>query len=279
MSESQVHCWFYIILLPQGARANLLAEGIADDSIYVTGNTVIVSPIMIYTRLMVKLVSVIANHKVMINQAFECIFLNWQDYIDALLEVNSALRNTPTLENEMARRFLFLDPTKRLLLITGHHRESFGRGFESICRALRQIAERDDVELLYPVHFNPNVHDPARRILGNLPNFDLIAPLDHLPFVYIMGRAYFIITDSGGIQEEAPSLGKPVLVMRDTTERPEAVDAGTVRLVGTETESIVKEIERLLDSVESYQRMTKVHNPYGDGKASQRIARILNYGI
>ena len=164
-------------------------------------------------------------------------------------------------------------------MVTGHRRENFGQGFEDICNALRKIAERDDVEIVYPVHLNPNVQEPVRRILEGCPSIHLIEPLDYLPFVYLMNRAYILLTDSGGIQEEAPSLGKPVLVMRDTTERPEAVAAGTVKLVGTNQEKIVSEVNRLLDDQVEYMNMSKAHNPYGDGRAAQRISKILLKGI
>jgi UDP-N-acetylglucosamine 2-epimerase (non-hydrolysing) len=175
---------------------------------------------------------------------------------------------------------------KRLILVTGHRRENFGEGFENICYALKEIAAaHPDVEVIYPVHLNPNVQEPVRRILGAasldsalpaprspLPNVHLIEPLDYLPFVWLMNRAYLIITDSGGVQEEAPSLGKPVLVMRDTTERPEAVTAGTVILVGTDRSKIVATAHQLLTDKNAYEAMTRAHNPYGDGKAAERIA-------
>jgi UDP-N-acetylglucosamine 2-epimerase (non-hydrolysing) len=168
-----------------------------------------------------------------------------------------------------------LAPGKRLILVTGHRRESFGQGFENICDALRQIAARPDVEIVYPVHLNPNVQEPVRRILGGLPNVRLIEPLSYVPFVGLMESSYLILTDSGGIQEEGPSLGKPVLVMREVTERPEAVEAGTVRLVGTEVKAVVDGVWELLDNRELYERMSRAHNPYGDGLASKRIADIL----
>lgn len=168
-----------------------------------------------------------------------------------------------------------LAPGKRLVLVTGHRRESFGQGFENICDALRQIAARPDVEIVYPVHLNPNVQEPVRRILGGLPNVRLIEPLSYVPFVGLMESSYLILTDSGGIQEEGPSLGKPVLVMREVTERPEAVEAGTVRLVGTEVKAVVDGVWELLDNRELYERMSRAHNPYGDGLASKRIADIL----
>ncbi len=162
-----------------------------------------------------------------------------------------------------------------MILITGHRRESFGDGFRQICQALRALALRGDVDLIYPVHMNPNVQQPVRSLLGNLPNVFLLEPLDYVRVVGLMRRAHLILTDSGGIQEEAPSLGKPVLVMRDFTERPEAVEAGTAKLVGTNPEIIISETVRLLDDPAEYQRRSRIHNPYGDGKASARIARIL----
>jgi len=217
------------------SRRNLLAENVADERIEVTGNTV----------------------------------------IDALLHVHQRLQSDAALAAELAQRFTFLDPAKKLILVTGHRRESFGGGFENICRALLTLSQRDDVQVLYPVHLNPNVQEPVRRILGEANNVHLIAPQDYLPFVYLMGRAYLLLTDSGGIQEEAPSLGKPVLVMRDTTERPEAVDAGTVLLVGSDYDRIVNATERLLDDAASYSAMSVAHNPYGDGRACERIVARL----
>jgi UDP-N-acetylglucosamine 2-epimerase (non-hydrolysing) len=191
--------------------------------------------------------------------------------IDALFYIRDRCANSlpaiPGLER--------WQPGRRMILVTGHRRESFGEGFRRICNALREIALRDDVELIYPVHLNPNVQEPVRRILGSPPNVFLIEPLDYVPFVALMDRSYLILTDSGGIQEEAPSLGKPVLVLREVTERPEAVEAGTVKLVGTDPEKIVRETVRLLEDSGEYQRMSRAHNPYGDGKASGRIARIL----
>jgi len=162
-----------------------------------------------------------------------------------------------------------------VVLVTGHRRESFGDGFERICTALSRLADRSDVEIIYPVHLNPRVREPVERLLGQKANVRLIPPLDYLPFVDLMNSATIILTDSGGIQEEAPSLGKPVLVMRDTTERPEAVDAGTVRLVGTDVDKIVGEATLLLDDEDAYRRMSVAHNPYGDGLASGRIVEAL----
>lgn len=217
------------------ARTNLLAEGTADSSIHVTGNTV----------------------------------------IDALLDVVDRVRTDTALRNRFDEQFSFLNPAKRLILVTGHRRENFGTGFENICHALAEIAQRGDVQIIYPVHLNPNVQEPVRRILAKVPDVFLIDPQDYLPFVYLMDRSHLLITDSGGVQEEAPSLGKPVLVMRDTTERPEAVDAGTVKLVGTDAAAIVAAATHLLDDSAAYEAMSRSHNPYGDGKAAIRIRDIL----
>lgn len=190
--------------------------------------------------------------------------------IDALLEVVERLENDPQQSSAFDTEF-GIDPTKRLILVTGHRRESFGGGFERICSALATIAKREDVQIIYPVHLNPNVKGPVEISLGELERVKLIPPQDYLPFVHLMRRADIILTDSGGVQEEAPSLGKPVLVMRDTTERPEAVDAGTVKLVGTDDDLIVRETSKLLDDQAAYDAMSRAHNPYGDGLASQRI--------
>ncbi|MGE8548996.1 MAG: non-hydrolyzing UDP-N-acetylglucosamine 2-epimerase [Alcaligenes sp.] len=217
------------------AQAHLLREGTDPDTVHVTGNTV----------------------------------------IDALLEVAERVRTDASLRSRFDEQFSFIDPKKRLVLVTGHRRENFGSGFENICIALRQIASRGDVQVVYPVHLNPNVQEPVRRILSGISDVHLIEPLDYLPFVYLMDRCDLLITDSGGIQEEAPSLGKPVLVMRDTTERPEAVQAGTVRLVGTESGAIVSAAKELLDDAAAYELMARAHNPYGDGKAAARICDIL----
>lgn len=214
------------------SRQNLLREGIDPAAIHVTGNTV----------------------------------------IDALLEVVAKLDTTEVLQKQFREQFAFLGEGKRVILVTGHRRESFGDGFERICQALAETAKAfPDVEIVYPVHLNPNVREPVNRLLAGIENIHLIEPLDYLPFVYLMNRAYLILTDSGGIQEEAPSLGKPVLVMRDTTERPEAVEAGTVKLVGTEVEAISSNLHTLLTDPQIYQRMSFAHNPYGDGKACARI--------
>jgi len=222
------------------AKDNLIAEGISDDHIIVTGNTV----------------------------------------IDALLSVTERLENDDALVQEQAPRFkdLNLSPDRKMILVTGHRRENFGDGFENICAGLSELAKRGDVDIVYPVHLNPNVMEPVHRLLGDHKNIHLIEPLDYLPFVYLMGRAHFILTDSGGIQEEAPSLGKPVLVMRDVTERPEAVAAGTVKLVGTDKAAILTECARLLDDDAVYETMSRAHNPYGDGQAARRIVEALSHG-
>ena len=213
------------------SRINLLNEGVVPDKIHVTGNTV----------------------------------------IDALLGMSNRIDNDEELRFKLSELFPALDPSKRLVLVTGHRRENFGRGFESICHALKDIAREPGVQVVYPVHLNPQVQEPVRRILGGAEHVHLIEPLDYLPFIYLMKCSYLILTDSGGIQEEAPSLGKPVLVMRDTTERPEAVAAGTVRLVGTDQHRIFSETLTLLNDEAAYQRMAFAHNPYGDGVACLRI--------
>ncbi|WP_437887989.1 non-hydrolyzing UDP-N-acetylglucosamine 2-epimerase [Phytobacter sp. V91] len=230
------HLALYHFAPTENSRANLLRENIADKHIFVTGNTV----------------------------------------IDALFWVRDTILNTPSIREELASRYPFLDSNKKLILVTGHRRESFGRGFEEICHALAEIAAKhDDVQIVYPVHLNPNVSEPVNRILGHVNNIVLIEPQDYLPFLWLMNHAWLILTDSGGIQEEAPSLGKPVLVMRDTTERPEAVDAGTVRLVGTNCQRIVEEVSRLLNDNDAWQAMSHAHNPYGDGQACGRILHAL----
>jgi len=192
--------------------------------------------------------------------------------IDALLMVKDKIDNDAALNELLAAQFPMLKEDKKLILVTGHRRESFGGGFERICEALARTAkENPDAQILYPVHLNPNVREPVNRILSNVDNVHLIEPQQYLPFIYLMSRAHIILTDSGGIQEEAPSLGKPVLVMRDTTERPEAVAAGTVKLVGTDVDKIVTGLEVLLKDEEAYKAMSFAHNPYGDGLACQRI--------
>jgi UDP-N-acetylglucosamine 2-epimerase (non-hydrolysing) len=190
--------------------------------------------------------------------------------IDALLDIVEKLAADDESSAAFDTQFK-IDPTKRMVLVTGHRRESFGGGFERICNALAQLSKRDDIQIIYPVHMNPNVKQPVEKHLGNAKNVSLIPPQDYLPFVHLMRRADLILTDSGGVQEEAPSLGKPVLVMRETTERPEAVDAGTVKLVGTDVGLIVAEVSRLLDDSAAYQTMARAHNPYGDGQAAIRI--------
>jgi UDP-N-acetylglucosamine 2-epimerase (non-hydrolysing) len=197
--------------------------------------------------------------------------------IDALLQVVTKLQKDVPLQQSLDRQFDFIRPDSRLVLVTGHRRESFGDGFERICQALAETATNfPDIEIVYPVHLNPNVSEPVNRLLAGIDNIHLIEPLDYLPFVYLMNRAYLILTDSGGIQEEAPSLGKPVLVMRDTTERPEAVEAGTVKLVGTDIAAITSGLRTLLTDERTYQSMAYAHNPYGDGKACLRIIDTLN---
>jgi UDP-N-acetylglucosamine 2-epimerase (non-hydrolysing) len=169
-----------------------------------------------------------------------------------------------------------LDGSRKLILVTAHRRESFGEGFRRICAALAELAARDDVEIVYPVHPNPNVQVPVRQLLAGIPNIHLIEPLEYVPFVDLMRRAWLVLTDSGGIQEEGPSLGKPILVLREKTERPEGVEAGSVKLVGTQTRRIVEEVVRLLEDRQEYERMARVHNPYGDGQASRRIADAIH---
>ncbi|WP_282130603.1 non-hydrolyzing UDP-N-acetylglucosamine 2-epimerase [Pseudoalteromonas aliena] len=214
------------------SEQNLLNEGVNADDIIVTGNTV----------------------------------------IDALLQVVDKVKTDETLIQTLQAKFPELDESKKLILVTGHRRESFGGGFERICEALAEIATaHPEAQVLYPMHLNPNVREPVNRILKNVKNVQLIEPQDYLPFVYLMSKAHIIVTDSGGVQEEAPSLGKPVLVMRDTTERPEAVAAGTVKLVGTDRNRIINEVKNLLTNQADYETMSRAHNPYGDGKACERI--------
>ena len=213
------------------AASNLRGEGVAAESIFVTGNTV----------------------------------------IDAVLFIRDGLEKGSLPRTDWP----FLDPAKKTILVTAHRRESFGEGFERICRALALLAERPDVIIVYPVHRNPNVQAPVRRLLAGRGNIHLLEPLDYVPFVDLMTRSHLILSDSGGVQEEAPSLGKPVLVLREKTERPEAVRAGTVRLVGTDVDKILEEAGRLLDDPDHYRRMARRHNPYGDGRACERIAEIV----
>lgn len=212
---------------------------------------------------------------IMENIAPETIFVTGNSVIDALIEVSQRIDKHFGLKAELAARFPFLDKSKKLILVTGHRRENHGDGFERICKALSVLAQRDDVQIVYPVHLNPNVQEPVNRNLKGLDNVHLIEPQDYLPFVYLMKQSYLILTDSGGIQEEAPTLGKPVLCMRDTTERPAAVKAGTVRLVGTCDQTIVAETVRLLDDELAYQVMSHANNPYGDGRTSQRIVEAV----
>ena len=220
-----------------GARDNLLRENISSDRIIVTGNTV----------------------------------------IDALVEISGRLLRDTRLNESLQAKFSFFAPHRKIVLVTGHRRESFGSGFERICLALQELATSfDDVDFVYPMHMNPHVREPVTRILGSTTNVHLIEPLDYLPFVWLMNHSHIILTDSGGIQEEAPSLGKPVLLMRNTTERPEAVDAGTVRLVGTDKDLIVKWVSTLLTDEAEYQSMSRAHNPYGDGKSVGLILEALH---
>jgi len=224
------------------SKENLLKENFNSENISVTGNTV----------------------------------------IDALLMVKNKVDTDSDLNLTLSALFPFLDDDssenkKKLILVTGHRRESFGGGFERICEALAITAKtHPETQIVYPMHLNPNVREPVNRILAGIDNIFLIEPQQYLPFIYLMGRAHIILTDSGGIQEEAPSLGKPVLVMRDTTERPEAVEAGTVKLVGTEVDSLVSNLNELLTNEDAYKAMSYAHNPYGDGKACERILNELS---
>lgn len=221
----------------QNSFDNLIKENIDPNSIFVTGNTV----------------------------------------IDALLTVRDRILTSSKLTKTFNLKFNILDDTKKLILVTGHRRENFGQGFKDICSALVDIAKQyPEVQIIYPVHLNPNVQQPVNDLLSDIDNIKLIEPQDYLPFVYLMHKSYLILTDSGGIQEEAPSLGKPVLVMRDTTERPEAVKAGTVKLVGTNPEVIKNSVIELLENDELYNKMKKAHNPYGDGTACDQIINFLN---
>ena len=196
--------------------------------------------------------------------------------IDALLTVKEKVETDQEMQARFAQQFDFLDASKKLILVTGHRRENFGQGFEDICLALANIARKNpEVQIVYPVHLNPNVQKPVNELLSGIDNIKLIEPQDYLPFVYLMNKSYLILTDSGGIQEEAPSLGKPVLVMRDTTERPEAVSAGTVKLVGTDPVVIEDSVMELLENEDLYKKMTEAHNPYGDGTACQQIINFL----
>lgn len=199
--------------------------------------------------------------------------------IDALFLALDKIENSHELRNSIISNInsqYKLDVNKKLILVTGHRRENFGKGFINICEALKEIAlQNSDVDIVYPVHLNPNVQKPVKELLSEVENIHLIEPLQYETFLYLMNKSYFIITDSGGVQEEAPSLGKPVLVMRDTTERPEALEAGTVKLVGTNSEMIIKEAQILLDNDSEYEQMSKAHNPYGDGKACAKIVQFI----
>jgi len=220
----------------QSSYNNLIQEHVNPDHIIVTGNTV----------------------------------------IDALLQVKHKIEQDQSVIDQFQQQFSFLDADKKLILVTGHRRENFGQGFLNICQALGNLAKKyPDIQIVYPVHLNPNVQQPVNALLADIDNIYLIAPQDYLPFVYLMNRSYLILTDSGGIQEEAPSLGKPVLVMRDTTERPEAVEAGTVRLVGTDIATIEESVAELLENKSVYAEMAAAHNPYGDGTACQQIIQFL----
>lgn len=210
----------------------------------------------------------------------EHIVITGNTVIDALLQVVAKIEQDATLSQAFAAQFPFVQAERKMVLVTGHRRESFGGGFEQICAALADIAQAyPDCDIVYPVHLNPNVKEPVYRLLSHVSNVHLIAPQDYLPFVYLMSRSYLVLTDSGGIQEEAPSLGKPVLVMRDTTERPEAVAAGTVKLVGTDRKKIVEEVTRLFEEKAYYDSMSFAHNPYGDGHACQRILAALKHAL
>lgn len=219
----------------EGSRKNLVGEGVPEKSIFVTGNTV----------------------------------------IDALNLAVQQIEQSPRLRESLRQQFSFLDDTKKMILVTGHRRENFGEQFLSICQGLKRLADGYDVQIVYPVHLNPNVQGPVSQVLGATPNVHLISPQDYVPFVYLMKKSYLIITDSGGVQEEAPSLGKPVLVMRETTERPEALEAGTVRLVGPNGDKIFAEASVLLTDISAYEAMSRSSNPYGDGLACQRIVEKL----
>ncbi|MDK4793054.1 MULTISPECIES: non-hydrolyzing UDP-N-acetylglucosamine 2-epimerase [Acinetobacter] len=220
----------------QSSYDNLIKENVDLDKIVVTGNTV----------------------------------------IDALLQVKSKIERNNDLITQFSQKFNFLDKDKKLILVTGHRRENFGQGFLNICSALARLAEEyPNIQIVYPVHLNPNVQQPVNDLLSHIGNVFLIQPQDYLPFVYLMNQSYLILTDSGGIQEEAPSLGKPVLVMRDTTERPEAVKAGTVKLVGTDSSKIIENVIELIEDSNKYKSMAEAHNPYGDGKAAEKIINFL----
>jgi UDP-N-acetylglucosamine 2-epimerase (non-hydrolysing) len=221
------------------SKNNLLNEGVSESSVFVTGNTV----------------------------------------IDALQLVVNRIKNDESLRLKIENTIFqsgFQELSSKFILVTGHRRENFGQGFLNICEALKVLAKNNpDINILYPVHLNPNVRRPVNELLSSVSNIKLVEPFQYEEFIYLMSKSYLILTDSGGIQEEAPSLGKPVLVMRDTTERPEAVESGTVKLVGSDQDNIIKEVQKLLNYNSEYQKMSKAHNPYGDGNASEKILNIL----
>ena len=231
-------CTYYFAPTEQ-SKKNLLKENIDEKKIFITGNTV----------------------------------------IDALLMAVDIISSTPGMEEKIAKEFQekgYTVGNREYILVTGHRRENFGEGFLHICKAIKELAAlHPDMDIVYPVHLNPNVQKPVYELLSGVDNVYLISPLDYLPFIYAMQHSTLLLTDSGGVQEEAPSLGKPVLVMRDTTERPEAVEAGTVKLVGTDAEAIVSNVTALLQDKEMYKRMSETHNPYGDGQACERIMVAL----
>ncbi len=237
------------------SEQNLLKENIDSEHIFVTGNTIIDALYMVLEQI---------NNRA-----------------DLKTEVKNKLL-TSGLKSDITEQYL-TDQYAKLVLITGHRRENFGKGFLNICKAIRSLAERYPlVNFIYPMHLNPNVRQPIDTVFGEenqLPNVHFIEPLEYLPFVYLMSRSYLVLTDSGGIQEEAPGLGKPVLVMRDTTERPEAIEAGTVKLVGTNQDLIVKEVSELLDDEAYYNTMSEAQNPYGDGKACERIVEEIKKAL
>jgi UDP-N-acetylglucosamine 2-epimerase (non-hydrolysing) len=205
------------------------------------------------------------------------IFVTGNTVIDSLFWTQNKILKDKNLKKKLDIDFSFIDPTKRIILVTGHRRESFGEGFKRICEALSEIAKKNlNVQIIFPVHLNPNVQEPVNKILKNVKNIILIKPQNYIKFQYLMSKSYIILTDSGGIQEEAPSLGKPVLVMRDVTERPEAIEAGTVKLVGTDIKKIINSVNDLLNNKDKYQKMSLSHNPYGDGKACDRIVELLS---
>lgn len=218
------------------AKMNLLKENIKENDIHVTGNTV----------------------------------------IDALLTIKSKFDTEVSLDGKIAKQFPFLDASKKLILVTGHRRENHNGGIERVCNALRELSLRGDIQIVYPVHLNPKVRKVAEATLNNVEDVYLIPPLSYLPFVWMLKTCHIVVTDSGGLQEEAPSFGKPVLVTRDTTERPEAIVAGTVKLVGTATTKLIEEVNFLLDDSDVYNSMSTAHNPYGDGQAAGRILEILS---